>query len=111
MVTDRGRGHKELLEPFTKSSCRLPYAFLITTYLVILVPVDYSTFLSDIIPIIGGHQEILDGVASFEMYPDPYIIMNILIAFAKPLDVWDHHVNVPVVAVAVGWMVVIPVLA
>ena len=34
---------------------------------VTLVPVDYSTFLWDIVPVPGGNQEILDGFASLDM--------------------------------------------
>ena len=38
---------------------------------------------------------------------DPQLATNILKEFTKPLGVWDHHVNVPVVT---GWVVVVVVL-
>ena len=35
------------------------------------LPVDYPAFLCDVVPILGGLQEILDGIASFKMDLDP----------------------------------------
>ena len=67
MVIDGERSPEEFLEPFPKSLCRFPSVLLITIQLVTLVSVDYLTFLCDIVPILGGHQEVLDGFASFEM--------------------------------------------
>ena len=55
-----------------------------------------------------GHQEALDGVASFEMDLKPHLARNILKTFTKPFGLWDYHVNVPVaVALGICWMVVV----
>ena len=58
--------------------------FLLVIYLVLFIPVDYATFLSDIIPVLGSLQKVLDGVASFEMDLDPHPTAKILKAFTKP---------------------------
>ena len=62
MVIDGGRAPKVFLELFPK--------------------LDYPAFLCDVFPILGGHQEVLDGVASFKMDLDPQFITNSLKAFA-----------------------------
>ena len=69
MVIDGGP--EVFLEPFPKSSCRPLYVFLITIHLTTLLPVDYPTCLSNIIPALWGHLQVLDGIASFEMDLDP----------------------------------------
>ena len=63
MVLDGVKGSELFPEPFPKSPCRLPHVFLIAIYLVTLVPVDYPTFLIDIIQFFGSHQEVLNSVA------------------------------------------------
>ena len=103
MVIDGVRVPEVFFEPFPKSPCRVPFVFLIAIHLVTLVPVDYPTFLSDIIPVFGGNKEVPGGVISIEMNLDPCLTTDILKAFTKPFGVWDHHVKVPVVVgVAVG---------
>ena len=76
-----GRGPKVFLEPFPKGPCRLPYALLITIQFATLIPVDYLTFLCDVLTI-GGHHEVLDGVASFKMDLASHLTTNIFVAFA-----------------------------
>ena len=39
-------------------------------------------FLCDVVPIIRGHQEVPDGVTSFEIDLDPHFATNIFEAFA-----------------------------
>ena len=53
MVTDRGRDPETFPEAFSKGYCRLPYV-LITIKFVTLVPVHYSTFLYDVVPVLAG---------------------------------------------------------
>ena len=61
--------------------------------------------------VLGGHQRILDGVASFKIDPDSHLTANVLKSFAKSFGVWDHHINVPFAVIAVvGFMVVVKVL-
>ena len=72
------------------------------------MPVNYHTFLRDIIPVLGGHQEVLDCVAYFEMDLDPTLLQTFLEVSAKPFVVWDHTENVPIVVAVVlffvGWL-------
>ena len=51
--------------------------FLITIQFVTLVLTDYITFQCDIV--IEGHQEVLDGVSSFEMDLEPHLATDIYI--------------------------------
>ena len=44
-----------------------PHVFFTAFHQVTLAFVDYSTFLSDVIPVLWGNQEVHDGVVSFEM--------------------------------------------
>ena len=73
MVIDGGRGHEVFLQPFPKSLCRFPYVLIITIQLVTVLPVDYPTFLCDVVPILGCHQEVPNSVASFEMDLGPHL--------------------------------------
>ena len=57
MVIGGRRGSKVFLEPFTNSPCRFPYVLLIAFQLVTLVPVDYPTFLCDVVPVLGRPPE------------------------------------------------------
>ena len=69
MVIDGRMGPEIFPEPFLKGPCRSPCVFLITLSIK-SVPVDYSTFLCDVVPILGGHQEVPDSVASLEISMD-----------------------------------------
>ena len=71
MVRYGRRGPKIFPESIPKDPCRLPYLFLIMLQSVTLIPVDYSTFWYDVVPVFGGHQEVPDGVTSLEMDLDP----------------------------------------
>ena len=74
---------------YSSSQSTWSYLYLYTTL----------TFLSDIISILGCHQETLDGVASCEISLDPHLTTNILKVFTKPFCVWHQNVNVHVVEV------------
>ena len=80
--------------------------------LATLIPVDYCTSLNDIIPVRGSHQEALAGAVTFKMDLNPHQATNILKTLSKPFGVWNHHVNVSVIAlvIAAGWLVVVVVL-
>ena len=58
-----------------------------------------------------GHKQVPDGVASFEMDLDSYLPRNILKTYTNFFGLWDHHVNVPLVIVAViaDWVIVVVV--
>ena len=95
---------------FPKDPCIFPYILLMTVQYVTLVPVDYSAFLCDVVLVLGGHQEVLNGAASLEMDLGPYLATNVLEGFASPLGVWYHYVDVVMVVAAVvvvGDMVVV----
>ena len=84
MVIDGGNNHEVLLEPFFNSPCRLLYVFFFAIHLVSLVPVDYPIFLSNIISILKGQKEVLDSVASFEMYWAPTLLQTFLKLLLRP---------------------------
>ena len=86
-------------EHFPKGPCRFPYTHLITIQFVKLVPVNYSTFLFDIIPILGGHQEVLYGVSFLEVDLDSNIATNVLEAFTHIHGVGYQHIDVVMVVV------------
>ena len=88
------------LEPFDKSPCRFPYVLLTVIQLVTLVSVDEPTFLCNVIAIIWGHQEVLDGVVFFKKDLDPHLTTNILKLLLNP-GVWYHSLDVVVIVVAV----------
>ena len=87
-----------LFEPFPKIPCYFTYALLLAIHLVEHEPIDYTTFLSDHVPIFEGPQEVADCVASFEMYLET-ILSTYILVFAKPLGEWDHYVDIPVCVV------------
>ena len=77
-----GRGEFQMfLEPFTKSSWGLSNIFLITIHPVTMVSVDDSTLLLDWVFVFGSYQEVLDGSASFNLYPK--LSANVLNALTK----------------------------
>ena len=54
------------LEPLSKSHWGLSNVFLITIYPTAFLPIDDPTLLQDWILVFWGHQEVLDGIASFK---------------------------------------------
>ena len=50
---------------------------------------------------LGGHQKVLDGVASLEMDLDSHLATNVLEAFVQLLSKWCHHINIVIVVVDV----------
>ena len=73
---------------FSKSSYKFTNILLITLYPVTLIY--HSTFLHDCVFI----QEVLDGMASFEVYFYPVLTANSLKAFTNPFSVRHYDVNV-----------------
>ena len=71
MGIDGVRGPEMFFESYPKSPFQFICVLLFTTCLGTLEPIDYPTFLDDLIPGFGGHQEIPDSVASFKMYLAP----------------------------------------
>ena len=65
----------------------IPHVLLITFSLHI------TTFLCDGVLILGCHQKVLDGIASFKMYLYP-CYCNVLKALTKPFGVRHYHVYV-----------------
>ena len=94
MIIDGGRDPKMFPDPFPKGPCKFPYTFLIRIQSIPYLLVDYSTFLCDGILVLGGNQEILDSVTSFEMELDPPNLPQIFLKLLlKPL-VWDTTISV-----------------
>ena len=55
------------LVSFTKGCCSFLYAFIITTYVTTLVPINGTTLVDHRVFVLGGDQEALDGPATFEV--------------------------------------------
>ena len=77
IVIDGERCLDMSLEPFPKGPCRFPYVLLITLQPITLVPVNYSIPLCDVIPILGSHQQVFDGVVFLEVDLDPNFARNV----------------------------------
>ena len=43
--------------------------------------------------VLGVHQEVLDGIASFEIHFNPMFSADVSAALTHALDVWDHYVR------------------
>ena len=68
---------KVIFKPFSKYSWRFTYIFLITLYLVPPIPYITPVFCVIASLSLGGHQEVLDGIASFQIYLYAMFIANI----------------------------------
>ena len=55
----------------------------------------------DVVLIFVGHQEVLDGFASFEVYLYPMFTSNVLQVLTRPFPVRYHHVDVDFFVVAI----------
>ena len=75
MVLGGGRGPEVFLEPFPINLVSFPYVLLITIQLV--TPLDYPGFLCDVMPILRGHNKVLNGIAFFKIDLDPHLATNI----------------------------------
>ena len=64
-IRHRG-GSEEFLKSFTKGSYRFTNLLFIALYSVMVVPVNYSTFLCGGVSLLRDKQKALDGVTSFE---------------------------------------------
>ena len=76
-----GEGALRCSLSFPQRSLKIPYVPLTTIHFVTHMHI-YCFFVYDIISILGDHQEVLDGIASFEVDLDPHLATNILEAFA-----------------------------
>ena len=83
MVINRRRDPEMFLEPFPKGLCRFSCVLLITLQPVTHVPVNYFTHLYDIIPILGGHQEVFEVLPSLKWTWTPILPQMFL-------KLWHH---------------------
>ena len=77
-----GGGPKVFLDPISNG---LHKVFLITGCMGALKPVDNPTLLSDGILVLGGYQQVMDGVVSFEVNVYPTLLHAFLKFPLKPL--------------------------
>ena len=56
MVIDGRETPEKFLESFPKSPCQFTYVLQFTASLCTHTPIEYPTFLGDLIPVLGGHQ-------------------------------------------------------
>ena len=61
----------------------LPNIFHCASQMFTLIPVYYASFVGDVVFILEGHYEIIDGVAPLEMKLDSYFITNSLETFIQ----------------------------
>ena len=61
----------------------------------------YSNFLSNVVPVLRCHQEVIDAISCLEMDLDTYLTSNVLDIFTETLDIKYHHVDVFVVLVGI----------
>ena len=66
------------------------------------MPVYYTTFLRDIIFVLGCHWEAFDGDDTFEVDLDTYLTTNILDTFTETLSIRYHHMDVTVFVADAG---------
>ena len=90
MMVMNGLGSPHVFfEPLCKCSAQLPYIFFITVHTATLESVDHSTLLKDLTFVLGVHQEVLDGTASFESSAQlPYIFF--ITVHTATLESVDH---------------------
>ena len=83
-------------EPLCKCSAWFPRIFFITVHPATPQSVDHSTLLQDVIFVFGVHQEVLDGMASFEIHFNPIFSADVFAALTHALDIWDYYVRLVV---------------
>ena len=62
-----------ILAPFPKGPWQLTYVLPFIVCMSTCKPVDYATFLGDLILVLGGYQEVPDDVGPLRMYLDMHI--------------------------------------
>ena len=76
-----------LFVSFTKGPGGFPYVFIITGEVPTLLPIDGITLGDHGVFVLEGDQEVLDGVATFEVSLDPIPTTDLFDAFTKTLCV------------------------
>ena len=66
-----------LFVSFIKGPGGSPYVFIITAKVPTLIPIDGITLADHSVFVLGGDQEVLDGVATFEVSLDAISTMDI----------------------------------
>ena len=87
MLINRRRIFKMLFKSSSKSPSRLTHVFLVTLLSSHTYIYTWQIFLCDCVFILGGHQEDLDCIASFEVYLYPLFAPHVLKAFTKHFSV------------------------
>ena len=70
--------------------CQLTNVLLFTIRMDTLKPIDHPTFLGDLILILGGHQEVPDGVTPLKCTWTPTLPQT----FLKLSQIYDVHIDV-----------------
>ena len=100
-VIDGGRDPEVFLEPYPKGLGRFPFVLLITLQPVKPLPVNYSNFLCDVIPILRDHQEVFNCVVSLKVDLASHFTTNVPETLTKTFCIGYHHIDVIVVVVTV----------
>ena len=78
---------------FTKGHGGFPYVFIITCHAPTLIPVDGITLGDHGVFVLGGDQEVFDGVATFEVHLDTIPTTDLFDTFTKTLCVGYNYMT------------------
>ena len=82
-----------LFVSFTKGPGGFPYVFIITDKVHTLIPIDGITLRNHRVFVLGGDQEVCDGVATFEVSLDAIPATDLFDTFTKTLCVGYDYVT------------------
>ena len=107
MIMYGGRGLEMFLEPVFKISGWFSYIFMITVIPATFESVYDPTSFKDWVFILRGHQEVFDGMTSFQMHLNAIFFTSSLVALTQPLMVRYHYVCFWSFVVVSGWLLAI----
>ena len=94
MMVIYGRwGLEMFFQPLFKIPSSLTNILIITINPVTLIPVNDPTFFVYWVFVLWGHEVVLDGLATFQVYINPILLENVFVALTEPLMVWDHNLG------------------
>ena len=90
-----GEGAPEMFhKPVPKGPCQLTNVRLLTACLGTFEPIDYHTFIGDIVLVFGGHQEVPEGISSLNIHLYCHFITKILETFTMVFGGGNNYVDV-----------------
>ena len=93
-VLMNGRGGLQVFfVSFTKGPGGLPYVFIITTWVTILVPIYGTPLVDHRVFVLGRDHEVFDGTATFKVGLNAISTTDLFDAFTKTLCVGNDNVT------------------